>query len=288
MYKDVYYYQILKNGNIQGINSEYEASPISKYIVREERSYPCNSYSYSSFFFLDNTGKEKNIEWNNVKLISAYITGFASDLQLVLEFIDENKDNHKYSLHNDIRYNIPPIIGPRAFKQNLEWNINNPLINIIECFELIDTLGFKGFDAVFRLKEQLRKTKKELQSSKLTCDLICNGLSDIEKIEYKEGVLVIEPYALECFKSLATIILPSTVEELKDFALYNALYNNPLREIYCKAVNPPKLSILVFGENRPIPHLRVYIPKGTLHLYEKTWGGFALYDKNMQFIEIEF
>lgn len=284
MSKEVHYYQILEHGDIQEINSAHEALPEAKYIIREERTHPCQSYSHSKFIFVDSKDNERNVKWDYIKLTAVYITGVAADLQLVLEISDDKGNAYKYSLHNDIRYNITPLLGPHAFKQTYEWDISNPLKSILECLNIINDRGFNSFDIEFRLKEELRKVEKAKKSIELYHNLMCTGLAGVEKLEYKEGVESIEPYAFENLYNLTTIILPSTIKELKSYALYNF----HLQKVYCKAVSPPKLGSFLFGENRSLPHLTVYIPKGTIDAYKKAWGHLFGFGQNTEFIETEF
>lgn len=282
MSKDVYYYEILEYGDIQKIKSVEKAVSNAKYIIREERTYPCQSYSHSEFIFVDCSDNEKNIKCDYVELTAAYIIGIAADLQLVLEITDDKGDLHKYSLHNDIRYNMRPLAGPHAFRQIIEWDMNNPLKNILESLEIISNRGFNSFNIEFRLKEELRKAERALESLNLNHELMRTGLAGVKSLEYKEGVESIESYAFENLYNLTTIILPSTIKELKDYALYNSC----LQRVYCKAVIPPKLGIFLFGEGRTIPHLTVYIPKGTLETYKNSWGRTSGLDT--EFIETEF
>lgn len=284
MSNDVFYYQILECGDILKINSAREALANAKYIVREERTYPCQSYAYSKFIFVDGSDNERNVKWGNVELAAAYITGTAANLQLVMEIVDYNGVEHKYSLHNDIRYNIVPLTGPHAFRNTYEWDMDNPLISILECLDVISTRGFNSFDIEFRLQEKLRFVEKSQKSLKLNYGLMCTGLAGVESLEYKEGVESIEPYAFENLGNLISITLPSTIKELKSYALYNYC----LQKVYCKAVVPPKLEPFLFGENRTIPRLTVYIPKGTLEAYKKIWGYTFGLGKNTEFIETEF
>lgn len=284
MNNEVYYYQILECGDILKINSAHEALANAKYIVREERSHPCRSYAHSKFIFVDSSDNERNVKWGNVELAAADITGSAADLQLVMVIVDDNGVEHEYSLHNDIRYNIAPLMGPHAFRNTYEWDMDNPLKSILECLDVISIRGFNSFDIEFRLKKELRIVEKSLKSTKLYYELMCTGLAGVESLEYKEGVESIEPYAFENLYNLISITLPSTIKELKSYALYNFR----LQKVYCKAVVPPKLGAFLFGENRLIPNLTVYIPKGTLEAYKNTWGYPFGFGKNTEFIEIEF
>ena len=103
-------------------------------------------------------------------------------------------------------------------------------------------------------------------------------------LEYKEGVESIEPYAFEKLYNLTSITLPSTIKELKSYALYNF----HLQKVYCKAIVPPKLGVFLFGENRSISHLTVHIPKGTIEAYKNIWGHTFGCGEDTEFIETEF
>lgn len=266
--KTIYYHQILENGSIERKDTLSYISPDSKYIVREEEVYPCSSYTHSDFFFVDVNDSEKKIEWKDAELSAVRITGYAADYQLALELLGKDGKEYRFAFHDDIRYNMSPLMGPKAFKPKYsQWDKNSPLKLVVECMEAIEELGVKGFDAAFKLQQKLWDAEYKNDILSLNYHLMVDGLKGTEVLEFKEGVEKVEPYAFEDLPSLKTIILPSTIKVLEHFSLCCCEVDT----IVCKSSVPPEMEWFMFGERCPIRHLTVHIPRGTRSAYEDKW-----------------
>ncbi len=266
--KTIYYHQIMENGSIERKDTLSCISPDSKYIVREEKEYPCASYTHSDFFFIDVDDSEKKIEWKDAELSAVRITGYAADYQLALELLGKDGKEYRFAFHDDIRYNIPPLMGPKAFKPKYyQWDETAPLKLVVECMEAIEELGVKGFDAAFKLQQKLWNAENEDKRLRLNSRLMVDGLKGTETLEFKESVEAVEPYAFENLPSLKTIILPSTIKVLEHFSLCWCKVDT----IICKSSVPPKMESFMFGEGCTIRHLTVHIPRGYRSAYEEKW-----------------
>ena len=279
------YYEIKSSESIVKINSANNASYDARWIVKEQSLPRCASYSYYNFYFVDCNDEEICVEWPGATLNKVYITGCAEDYVLRIEIIEDDGTLHTYSLHNDIRYNIGPLTGPRAFQPKYtEWERSNPLKSVTRCFELIETLGFESFDIIFKQQEKIRELERNCERLNLGYDLMYYGLSSVELLEFPEGITSIKPYAFENLHRLKTLILPSSLEEIEEYSLYS--YN--LENIYIKSPVPPKFNWFAFGENRTIPELLIYVPKGTLEAYQKAWSFGGRPTKQFNFIEYDY
>ncbi len=275
------YYEIRNSDNILNISSPSEASSNARYIVRESIQSVCNSYSYSKFHFIDNEGNEISIEFNDAKVNKVYINGTAGDYVLNIEIV-ECGEVHKYSYHDDIRYNILPLCGPKAFKpQFMEWDRYNPLITVMNCLDRIKQFGVEAFDVIFALESECRMLKTKYERLEVDNDLIKSGLKDVEQLELAEGTTQLKPYGFCDLYKLHTIILPSTLEEIMAYSLCHC----SVKTIYCKSIEPPKFDFFAFGEGASISELTIYIPINTLESYKNAW---KKYDKQFHFVEFDY
>ena len=263
------FYEVLNSGTVTKIASAGEASKDAKWIIKEEYYFPCSSYSHNDFSFIDKNGECVCMQISDTMIGKMYVRGVAEDYQLCMEFSDSTGELHTYRLHNDIRYNYPPFIGPKAFSPKyMDWDSQNPVNEIVYYLTELEKLGSETFDEEFEMVAEIRDLTGKYNLLRRNYDIAANAARVIETIEIKEGIETLEPYALEAFSSLKKLVLPATMTELQEYSLYSF----SLKEIYCKAQVPPKMKWFVFGENMPYPKLTIYVPVGTAEEYAKAWG----------------
>lgn len=263
------FYEVLNSGTVTKIASAGEASKDAKWIIKEEYYFPCSSYSHNDFSFIDKNGECVCMQISDTMISKMYVRGVAEDYQLCMEFSDSTGELHTYRLHDDIRYNYPPFIGPKAFSPKyMDWDSQNPVNEIVYYLTELEKLGSETFDEEFEMVAEIRDLTGKYNLLRRNYDIAANAARVIETIEIKEGIETLEPYALEAFSSLKKLVLPATMTELQEYSLYSF----SLKEIYCKAQVPPKMKWFVFGENMPYPKLTIYVPVGTAEEYAKAWG----------------
>ena len=279
------FFEVLNSGVISKIESPNEAAEEAKWILKEEYFYPCSSYSYSDFFMVNKAGEKISVCIADSELGEILVRGTAASYILSIELKDQIGNSSKYRLYDDIRYGYGPISGPKAFSpQYLEWDNSNPATEIAYYLNELEELGLKRFDELFKMAAELREFKRKYARLKRDHDLIQEASWHVETLEIREGTKTLTPYAIEPYNYLKKLVLPTSIELIDEFALYN--YN--LEEIYCKAQTPPVMNWLAFGENRPYPELTIYVPEGTAEEYAKAWGFNRKPRKEYTFIECDF
>lgn len=276
------FFQVFDVNTIREIASPEAASEDAKWIIKQEYFYPCGSYSYSDFFIVDRTGENISISIADAEVGEILVRGTAASYILSIEVKDQEGNSSKYRLYDDIRYGYGPIAGPKAFSpQYMEWDNANPVSEIAYYLNELEELGLKRFDELFKVTAELREFKRKYARLKRDSDLAQEASWHVETLELREGTKTLTPYAIEPYNYLKKLILPSTLELIDEFSLYS--YN--LEEIYCKAQNAPVMNWLAFGENRPYPQLKIYVPKGTTEEYAKAWGFNGKPKEEFTFIE---
>lgn len=276
------FFELQSSRLLAKIVSPEVASSDAKWIIKEEYWFPCGSYSYSEFSFINKEGENIPMELSNVEIVRLFTCGTAEDYQLCLEFKDRTGESRTYRLHNDIRYNYPPFIGPKAFTPKYtDWDRENPVNEIVYYLEELERLGLETFDEEFEMIAEIRELTSKYNLLKRNHEIASNAARVIDTIEIKEGTETLEPYAIEAFTSLRKLVLPETLKELQEYSFYSF----SLKEIYCKAQVPPKMKWFVFGENMPYPKLTIYVPKGTAEEYAKAWGFNGKPKEEFTFIE---
>ena len=263
------FFQVFDVDTIREIASPEAASEEAKWIIRQEYFYPCGSYSYSDFYLVDNTGEKISVKIADSEIGEILVRGTAASYILSFELKDQDGNSSKYRLYDDIRYGYGPITGPKAFSpQYMEWDNSNPVAEIVYYLYELGELGFKRFDELFKISAELRELKRKYARLKRDNDLAQEASWHVDTLELREGTKTLTPYAIEPYNYLKVLVLPSTMELIDEFSLYS--YN--LEEVYCKSIIPPVMNWLAFGENRPYPTLKIYVPKGTSETYAKAWG----------------
>lgn len=276
------FFQVLDVDTITEITSPEAASEDAKWIIKQEYFYPCGSYSYSDFFLVDKAGDNILVKIADAEIGEILVRGTAASYILSIELKDKEGNSSKYRLYDDIRYGYGPIAGPKAFTpQFMEWDNSNPISEIVYYLYELEELGLKRFDELFIMAAELREFKRKYARLKRDQDLAQEASWHIESLELREGTKTLPPYAIEPYNYLKKLFLPSSMELIDEFSLYN--YN--LKEIYCKAHIPPRMNWLAFGENRPYPELTIYVPKGTADEYAKAWGFNGKPKQEFTFIE---
>lgn len=267
-HKTVIYHEVDQNGTAKSINSPEFASNDAIYIILEERQQICNSYNHSKFIFIDRNCIEQKIEFLNATLHSVYIDGTAADYVLAIQFTDINCNLYNFYFHNDIRYNIGPLCGPKTFTPRyMEWDRYDPFKTILECFSSIKKFGIEAYNIIHNLQSKVLSLERDYEIKARDLKLLNMGLRHVSKLEFAEGTEMLEPYALEYLYNLDTLVLPSTIKVIPSYSLFS--YS--IKTIYCKAQHPPKLDFFAFGENREVPSLTIYIPKGSIKEYIEIW-----------------
>lgn len=279
------YFEVLNQDTIRSISSPECASKDAKWIFKEEYIYACNSYTHSEFFFINNEGQNIPVSVSDAVVGNMSVRGSAEDYQLYFELIDNTGEAHVYRLHNDIRYNYLPFIGPKAFTPKyMEWDRANPVNELAYYLYELERLGLEVFDEKFTLEAKLRVATRSYNRLRRDSDIVSEAARAIDSIEIKEGIETLTPYAIEAFSSLKKLVLPSSLNELQEYSLYS--YS--LKEIYCKSSVPPVMKWFVFGENRAYPKLTIYVPEGTAEEYAKAWGFNGKPNKEFTFVEYQF
>ena len=238
------FFEVLNSGKATKIASPKVASSDAKWIIKEEYRYPCSSYSHSEFFFIDKDENTLAIQLADVEVGKMSVRGIAEDYQLCLEFIDYAGECHTYRLHDDIRYNYPPFIGPKAFTPKyMEWDCQNPVNDLISCLTEMEIHGLESFDKQFKMAAELRELTSQHNRLKRDTEIVSSAAIVVDTIEISEGVEVLRPYAIDAFSFLKKLVLPASMTELEEYSLYTCSLN----ELYCKAVTPPKMNWFAFG-----------------------------------------
>lgn len=273
----IYYFEVYDDGTMVGIIKPQLASPLARYIVREECDHICNSYDYIHLYFVDKAGNDINLKVGDAELKEIYTHGHADDLVLTLCFLDKENYSHSYSLHADIRYNIWYLIPPKQFEPKFsEWEKINPFKSIIKIFEAIDKYGVSAFDSLYKLHSELREVELLYKKTRLNEQLMSRSIKDIKYLEYKEGVEKLPSFALENFDSLVTLVLPDSIKEIESAALYSRSLTN----IYFNSIIPPKFSPNSFDSSygiltqRPYHNISLFVPRGALEAYRKACKDF--------------
>ena len=276
------FFEVLNTGAVTKVASPELASADAEWIIKEEYWFPCSSYSHSEFSFVDKEGENIPVLISDVEIGRLFVAGTAEDYQLCLEFKDTAGGSRTYRLHDDIRYNYLPFIGPKTFTPKYtDWDRDNPVNEIVFYLRELKTLGLEVFNEEFQMIAEIRELTSKYNLLKRNHDIASNAARVIETIEIKEGIETLEPYAVEAFSSLKKLVLPATMTELQEYSLYSF----SLKEIYCKAQVPPKMKWFVFGENMPYPKLTIYVPVGTAEEYAKAWGFNGKPKEEFTFIE---
>lgn len=276
------FFEVLNSGTATKIASPQVASADAKWIIKEEFYYPCSSYSYSDFSFVDQSGESISMQISDAMIGSISVRGIAEDYQLCFELKGIDGTSHIYRLHDDIRYNYPPLIGPKAFRPRyMDWDSQNPINEVAYYMTELEKIGLEVFDEEFMMIAEIRELTGKYNLLKRNHDIATAAANAIDTIEIKEGTETLEPYTVDTFPSLKKLVLPSSMKELQEYSLYSF----SLKEIYCKAAKPPVMKWFVFGENRPYPELKIYVPKGTTDEYAKAWGFNGKPKQEFTFIE---
>lgn len=279
------FFEVLNSGAISKIKSPNEATAEAKWILKEEYFFPCNSYAYSEFYFIDSEGEKITMQVADAEVNRMYISGVAEDYQLVFDLKDKSGNSNLYRLHDDIRYNYLPFIGPKAFTPKyMDWDRENPEKEIVYYLTELEKLGFEVFDEEFKMVAEIRDISAKYNRLRRDSEIASAAARVIDCIEIKEGTERLEPYAIEAFTSLKKLVLPESITHLEEYALYSF----SLEEIHCKAKKPPYNKFFVFGENRSYPELTIYVPRGTAEEYAKEWGFNGKPRKEFTFIECDF
>lgn len=279
------FFEVLNSGAITKIKSPKDATAAAKWIIKEEYFYPCGSYSYSKFFFIDSDGKCVTMKIADAIVNRMFVTGSAEDYQLCIELIDHKGTSNTYRLHDDIRYNYLPFIGPKAFASKyMDWDRNRPEEELVHYLTELEKLGLEVFDEEFKMIAEIRDVTAKYNRLKRDSEIASAAARMIDTIVIEEGVKSLEPYTVDTFPCLKKLVLPMSMKELQEYSLYT--YS--LTEIYSKAMTPPVMKGFVFGENRPYPKLKIYVPKGTAEAYAKAWGFNGKPRDEYTFIEYEF
>lgn len=280
--KSYRYFQVFDKNTIREIEAPAAASDGTRWIIKQEYFYPCGSYTYSDFFFVDREGEHISVAVADAEIGEILVRGTAASYILSIELKDVSGSSLKYRLYDDIRYGYGPVIGPKAFSpQYMEWDHSNPISEIVYYLYELEELGLKRFDELFTMAAELRECKRKYTRLKRDHDLAQDVSWHVESIELREGTKSLTPYAIEPYTYLKTLILPSSVEVIEEFSLCSS----NLKEIHCKALVPPVMKFFAFGENRAYPELRIYVPKGTAEEYAKSWGFNGKPIKEFTFIE---
>jgi hypothetical protein len=130
--KSYRYFQVFDKNTIREIEAPAAASDGTRWIIKQEYFYPCGSYTYSDFFFVDRVGEHISIAVADAEIGEILVRGTAASYILSIELKDVSGSSLKYRLYDDIRYGYGPVIGPKAFSpQYMEWDHSNPISEIV-------------------------------------------------------------------------------------------------------------------------------------------------------------
>lgn len=136
--------------------------------------------------------------------------------------------------------------------------------------EQIDEIGYAAFSSCDSLN--MFTGKYASQDGKFLIDdtgrMFAFAPYGMKECIVPEGVVLISRETFEGNKFLESVVLPSTIKRLEEFAFCEL---KALKEVHIKAKNPPEKNGHSFYAYRYFHYMKLYVPKGTIDAYSR-WG----------------
>ena len=229
-------------------------------IIKKTEGYSCSTYSHYTAEVVDLNGAPSSVNYHGYVFSLFKITGRASDLRLVLEYVNVTGMTKKREFRTDLSFNHP---GEGYSRIKDEWSDSSQYKAIFGFFDNLLKYGEEAYDLILRYEREAYANDAAYRQTRDRFEFF-----EKETAKYKECVRELYipeewgsiPWEFYYSDGVERVFIPSSVTSIGKVP-----YTSRLQQVFCLSPVPPRIGDTRFLSDHGA-HL--YVPKDSVQAYK--------------------